>query len=191
MSLPLSHRLLPVLCSLPCAMVVLACAVSGCTRSAAFWASWADSFTVLCRPGCAVSARFGACSGCPRPVRGRFRAPQWADLPLQAPVLAAVDSEPEVCVAGSALLPGFADFALLDSHLGPFAARVPVLSVLHRPTSPELAIDSARFRVLLLRRLRLPLLCRVIMWVWHPARTSCEPRSRTPPLLWPRHTMMQ
>ena len=48
---------------------------------------------------------------------------------------------------------GPAELALLDSQSGPFAARA--LTV--HPTGPELTIDSAPFRVLLLRRLRLPL----------------------------------
>ena len=43
--------------------------------------------------------------------------------------------------------------ALLDSQAGPFAARI----FTARPTSPELSLAPSHFRVLLLRRLRLPL----------------------------------
>ena len=43
--------------------------------------------------------------------------------------------------------------ALLDSPAGPFAARI----FTARPTSPELSLAPSHFRVLLLRRLRLPL----------------------------------
>ena len=43
--------------------------------------------------------------------------------------------------------------ALLDSQAGPFAARI----LTARPTSPELSLAPSHFRVLLLRRLRLPL----------------------------------
>ena len=43
--------------------------------------------------------------------------------------------------------------ALLDSQAGPFAARI----FTARPTSPELSRAPSHFRVLLLRRLRLPL----------------------------------
>ena len=46
-----------------------------------------------------------------------------------------------------------AELALLDSQSGPFAARL--LTV--RPVAPELALDSAVFRALFLRRSRLPL----------------------------------
>ena len=58
---------------------------------------------------------------------------------------------------------GPAELTLLDSQSGPFAARI--LTV--RPTVPELAVDSALFRVLLLRRLRLPL-------PLAPARCRCQ-----------------
>ena len=89
--------------------------------------------------------------------------------PLHAPAQPADDAEPEValrgwqCPAFRALddvaiaehrhSVGPAELALLDSQSGSFAARV--LTV--RPIAPELAVDSAPFRVLLLRRLRLPL----------------------------------
>ena len=79
------------------------------------------------------------------------------------------DAEPEVALRGwqgpaSRVLDDFAlaehrrsvgpaELALLDSQSGLFAARI--LTV--HPTVPELAVDSAIFRVLLLRRLRLPL----------------------------------
>ena len=58
---------------------------------------------------------------------------------------------------------GPAELALLDSPSGPFATRV--LTV--RPTFPQLAVDSAFFRVLLLRLLRLPL-------PLAPARCRCQ-----------------
>ena len=91
-----------------------------------------------------------------------FRMPLWADLPQHAPAQPADDAEPEVALRGwqrpaSRALDdvalaehrhsvGPAELALLDSQWGPFAARV--LTV--RPTAPELAVDSAPFRVLLL-----------------------------------------
>ena len=57
---------------------------------------------------------------------------------------------------------GAAELTLLDSQSGAFAARV--LTV--RPTVPELAVGSAPFRMLLHRRLRLPL-------PLAPARNRC------------------
>ena len=112
-------------------------------------------------------------------VAAGFRAPVWADLPQHAPVQPADDAEPEVALRGwqrpaSRVLDDFAlaehrrsvgpaELALLDSQSGPFAARI--LTV--RPTVPELAVDSALFRVLLLRRLRLPL-------PLAPARCRCQ-----------------
>ena len=153
---------------------------------AAFWASWADAFTVLSVRDApflqglarALDARnFSAGT----PIRdllaaidvlvaAGFRMHLWADLPQHAPAQPADLSEPEVALRGwqrpasralddVAFLAehrhsiGPAELALLDSQSGPFAARV--LTV--RPTAPELAVDSAPFRVLLLRRLRLPL----------------------------------
>ena len=58
---------------------------------------------------------------------------------------------------------GAAELALLDSKSGAFATRV--LTV--RPTVPELAVGSAPFRMLLHRRLRLPL-------PLAPARNRCQ-----------------
>ena len=68
----------------------------------------------------------------------------------QCPAFRALD---DVAIAEHRHSVGPAELALLDSQSGSFAARV--LTV--RPTAPELAVDSAPFRVLLLRRLRLPL----------------------------------
>ena len=152
---------------------------------AAFWASWADAFSVLSVREApflqglaqALDSR-NLCAGTPSRdlleatdvlVAAGFRAPVWADLPQHAPVQPADDAEPEAALRGwqrpaSRVLDDFAlaehrrsvgpaELALLDSQSGPFAARI--LTV--RPTVPELAVDSALFRVLLLRRLRLPL----------------------------------
>ena len=101
-----------------------------------------------------------------------FAVPRWADLPRHCPAPAPDDAgpdDPDVPYRGwqrsaSRVLDdrasaehrravGPAELALLDSQSGPFAARL--LTV--RPVGPELALDSALFRVLLLRRLRLPL----------------------------------
>ena len=101
-----------------------------------------------------------------------FAVPRWADLPRHCPAPAPDDADPDdpdVPYRGwqrsaSRVLDdrasaehrravGPAELALLDSQSGPFAARL--LTV--RPVGPEFALDSALFRVLLLRRLRLPL----------------------------------
>ena len=162
---------------------------------AAFWASWADAFAVLSVREApllqglaqALDSR-NLSAGTPSRdlleatdvlVAAGFRAPVWADLPQLAPVQPADDAEPEVALRGwqrpaSRVLDDFAlaehrrsvgpaELALLDSQSGPFAARI--LTV--RPTVPELAVDSALFRVLLLRRLRLPL-------PLAPARCRCQ-----------------
>ena len=96
-----------------------------------------------------------------------FEVPRWADLPRHCPAPAPDDADPDdpdVPYRGwqrsaSRVLDdrasaehrravGPAELALLDSQSGPFAARL--LTV--RPVGPELALDSALFRVLLLRR---------------------------------------
>ena len=110
-----------------------------------------------------------------------FAVPRWADLPRHCPAPAPDDAgpdDPDVPYRGwqrsaSRVLDdrasaehrravGPAELALLDSQSGPFAARL--LTV--RPVGPELALDSALFRVLLLRRLRLP-------FPLAPARCRC------------------
>ena len=162
---------------------------------AAFWASWADAFSVLSvreaplLQGLAQALDSRNLSATPIRdlleatdvlVAAGFRAPVWADLPqLVAPVQPADDAEPEVALRGwqrpaSRVLDDFAlaehrrsvgpaELALLDSQSGPFAARI--LTV--HPTVLELAVDSALFRVLLLRKLRLPL-------PLAPARCRCQ-----------------
>ena len=98
--------------------------------------------------------------------------PWWADLPQHGPAPATDDADPDdpdvpyrgwqrsasrvlddCGLAEHRRAVGPAELALLDSQSGPFAARL--LTV--RPVAPELALDSALFRVLFLRRLRLPL----------------------------------
>ena len=149
---------------------------------AAFWASWVDALTVREEPFLqGLAPVFGSrnlsagtsirdlLEATDVFVAAGFRAPIWAFLPQYAFMQPADNAESEVALRGwqrpaSRVLDDFAlaehrrsagpaDLALLDSPSGPSAARV--LTV--RPAVPQLAVDSAPFRVILFRRLRLSL----------------------------------
>ena len=162
---------------------------------AAFWASWADAFSVLSvreapflqglaqvldsRNLSAGTPIRDLLEGTDVLVAAGFRAPVWADLPQHAPVQPADDAEPEVALCGwqrpaSRVLD---DFALAEHRRSVGPAELALLDsqsgpfaariLTVRPTVPKLAVDSALFRVLLLRRLRLPL-------PLAPARCRCQ-----------------
>ena len=154
-------------------------------RFAAHWASWCDTLPVILARAPAAAARLraalqgdGALPSTAAATHARahlcdlgFEAPAWADLCSGAatappdpdhaddpwPVKGCQRSAARACDKRayethlSDLTP--ASRALLLSQAGPFASRA--LNLM--PTRDDIAIPSAQFRVLLLRRLRLPL----------------------------------
>jgi hypothetical protein len=151
--------------------------------AAAFWASWQDAANTLHgkTPDLFQQVERHLQAPAPRsnlPQQHRLRRPprpertpppasvQLPEAPRdllrgwQQAASAAIDQAYSTAVR-SALDP--ASQALLDSQSGPFAATAFTLL----PTSPDLVFESAPFRVLLLRRLRLPL-------PHMPARCRCH-----------------
>ena len=153
---------------------------------AAYWSSWADMLPVIASrdPAFARALVDTLEGGSPAPevlqslllaraslTASGFAPPPWPELLMTpAPLPSDEDEEPQLdttrgwqCPASRAvdefcyrsilreLDPPAA--ALLDSQAGPFAARI----LAARPSSPELSLAASHFRVLLLRRLRLPL----------------------------------
>ena len=162
-------------------------------RFAAHWASWCDTLPVILARAPAAAARLcaalqgdGALPSTAAATHAHlcglgFEAPDWADLCSGAatappdpdhaddpwPVKGWQRSAARACDKRayethlSDLTP--ASRALLLSQAGPFASRARNLM----PTRDDIAIPSAQFRVLLLRRLRLPL-------PLAPRRCSCH-----------------
>ena len=144
---------------------------------AAFWASWANALPALSRRDRAFVQALACSLDGPGPLPHALAALKDATTSLQAPAWdALLSAGPPVSLQDDAAdltrgwqrpasrtvdelcdpairreldAPGL---ALLDSQSGPHAASV----FTTRPVSPELSLSSPLFRVLLLRRLRLP-----------------------------------
>ena len=151
---------------------------------AAYWSSWADVLPVIaCRDPAFARALVDTLEGgSPAPevlqslllaraslTASGFAPPSWPQL-LNTSAPRDEEDEPQLDTTRGWQRPaskavdefGFRSIlreldppaaALLDSQAGPFAARI----FTARPTSPELSLAPSHFRVLLLRRLRLPL----------------------------------
>ena len=151
--------------------------------AAAFWASWQDAartihsktpevFQLVARQlqsGAPPSQTLQCLQHVERFLTNiGFTPPAWPEA-APAPAAAQPPDEPRNLLRGwqkaasatidqgfhAATLPTLdpASQALLESQQGPFAATVFTML----PTSPDLVLDAAQFRVLLLRQLRLPL----------------------------------
>ena len=161
--------------------------------AAAFWASWQDAANTIHNKTPELFQQVARHLQAPPPHLPTlqclthvqtvlnnigFATPPWSDgTPHQAPApppeeprdflrgwqrAASTASDQAYCAAiRSALDP--ASQALLDSQSGPFAATVFTML----PTTPDLVLEPAHLRVLLLRRLRLPL-------PHTPARCRCQ-----------------
>ena len=147
---------------------------------AAYWSSWADVLPVIaCRdPAFARTLVDTLEGGSPAPevllslllargslIASGFAPPSWPQL-LNTSAPRDEENEPKLDTTRGWQRPaseavdefGFRSFfgssiPRLDSQAGPFAARIFTAG----PTSPELSLAPSHFRVLLLRRLRLPL----------------------------------
>ena len=141
---------------------------------AAFWASWADAFTVLSVRDApflqGLAQAFDARNlSAGTPIRdllaatdvlvaAGFRMLLWADLPQHAPAQPADDAEPEVALRGWQRPASRAldDDALAEHRHSVGTAELALLDsqsgpfatrvLTVRPTAPELAVDSAPFR---------------------------------------------
>ena len=153
---------------------------------AAYWSSWADVLPVIASrdPAFARALVDTLEGGSPAPevlqplllaraslTASGFAPPPWPELlTTPAPLPGDEDEEPqldntrgwqrpaskavdEFCYRSILCELDSPAAALRDSQAGPFAARI----LTARPTSPELSLAPSHFRVLLLRRLRLPL----------------------------------